>query len=695
MATHLRKFSTNGRMLNEVLTKYKNTFSAFAELLNNSIQANSKNIHITIGYPDGSDIHYAPIKFLEVEDDGIGVSLSDFDTKICEVANQSKSGGQGIGRFGALQIGERMTIETVGFDLKLQKYTKVVMPINTIDLNDNRLDKISIQCTEEVLNQKEDTYYKIRIDDLHHGRNQNKTERKKMLSQEFFQPYIKYAIFERYPELIFNDRIKFHLNNETLSRDQFVKNSPHIKQDEYQDLKGNQYELQVTFYEIISDLNKVQIYLQHDNSGLPSVSHEFLYNSTYYTPDLGTWFIYVQSPYLNQVDIFRSIDHGEIFDKEFSNFKSKIKDIVNEFFRGRNKRFEKFRKAFKKDEQNPLNATPALNELHETVLNQVAYVAENEYKLIATDSKIRGLLYDLMDKAIRSGQIQDIFEKIINLDNKAVNTFHTLLQKTDLETVIQFSNNVAIKSQFLKFLHSIIYGVVGNVLRERSQLHKIIEQNLWLFGENYSETPTLWSDKQIGGILDKIRDETLSYEPSEKDDNIVTDLPEGSGLNDITDLFFYNEKILDNGKKEFMVVELKAPKCRLSLKEFNQIDRYAFTIADYDSLPSENVIYKLILVSTDVTKIAKSKLDSARKAYPNRPYLYELKSENGKEVEIYVMTWSEIIEASKRRLNYLSKGLKTMDEDVKEKFEKDYPSILNEKVQATLRMIKSSTNGKS
>lgn len=693
MATSVRRFTTNGRMLNEVLTKYKNTFSAFCELINNSIQAASKNIYITIGKPEQNELHYAPIKFLEIKDDGIGVPLSEFDTKICEVANQSKSGGQGVGRFGALQIGEKMTIETVAFDPKIQRHTKVSMPLNSVDFADSRLDKISLQCTEEVLDYSEPTYFKVRIDDLHHGKNHGRTERKRILSPDFFQPTIKYALFERYPSLIFNGDVNFYVDGEKLRRDEFVKNIPIHKEIEYQNLKGDPFPVRLTFYEVISDLSRVQIYLQHDNAGVLSVSHEFIYNSTFYTPDLGTWFIYVESSYLNHVDLFRNIEYSDLFDREFSNFKNRVKEAVNDFFRERNKRFEQFKKEFKKDSQNPFHQTPALNELHETVLNQVAFVAETEFKLLENDNKVRGLLYELMDKAIRSGQIQDIFEKILKLDNQTVDHFHSLLQKTDLETVIQFSNSVAVKNQFLKFLHNIVFGDVGNVLRERSQLHKIIEQHLWLFGENYAETPVLWSDKQIGSILDEIRDKHLTYEPSENDDNIISDLPDRSGLNDITDLFFYNEKLLDNGKREFMIVELKAPKCKLSQKELGQIDRYAYTIENYPSLSSHNTVYKLILVSTDITGFTKSKLTSSRAKYPNHPFLYDLKTDNGKHIEVYVMTWAEIIEANKRKLKYLANGLKTMDEDVKEKFEKEYPTILNEKVQATLRKAKSSVNG--
>ena len=84
------------------------------------------------------------------------------------------------------------------------------------------------------------------------------------------------------------------------------------------------------------------------------------------------------------------------------------------------------------------------------------------------------------------------------------------------------------------------------MLRERSQLHKIIQRELWLFGEAYNGTQHLWSDKKIGNILRELREQFLSYEPTATDDNLI----EVEGLDNITDLFFFNEKVLDNEDRE-------------------------------------------------------------------------------------------------------------------------------------------------
>jgi hypothetical protein len=270
------------------------------------------------------------------------------------------------------------------------------------------------------------------------------------------------------------------------------------------------------------------------------------------------------------------------------------------------------------------------------------------------------------------------------MKEKTIGKFHDLMERTEIESVIQFSAQVAKKLEFLDFLYEITNGKVSKVLKERSQLHKIVEKELWLFGENYTETPHLWSDRKIGSIFDDIRAHTLAYKPAVEDDNLVES--DEAEFNDITDLFFYNEKITGDDVKEYMVVELKAPNCRISQKELNQIDKYAFQIEEANGLPTENTRYKLILISSGITAFGKSKLKSARDKY-NQPFIWDTKT--GKKIDVYVMTWAELIEINKRKLKYLSSKLEIKDKTVSAKFEEEYPELVNDKINSQLRLIKS------
>jgi len=681
MNTVTEKITTNTRVIKSLLVKYSDTFKAFKELINNSIQANATNIKITIAYDDSAMVK-SGIGKITIEDDGHGVPYSEFKKRILQIATDVKEKGQGIGRFGSFQIGELMKIETVAFDPANQQFSKTSFGIDTIDLKDIELEKTDVKVDYQYFDKKNTSpYYKVEIENLHHN-SPNNTPKKSLLVEAFKEDKFPHAIFEHYPYEVFNDVVHFYVNGKKLNKKDFVIGNPYVKKVDYTNRKGENYLLNFHFYNVSTSLNKVKIFLQTENAGIKSVAHEFTFSSDWYTPDLGTWFIYIDSNLFDN-DLFRNLDLESLGEEEIKNLKNQIKDTINTFFKTRNKQFEKFVAVLESDKYYPYKEKKPTTDSHEIVFKKIAYLIEDKHKILEKDDSIRTFLFPLLDKTIGDGNIEYIFSKILDLSDENLTKFHGLLQKTDLENVIHFASQVSDKLEFLNFLHELIYGAIAKHLKERSQLHKIIENELWLFGENYNGTPHLWSDKKIGTILEKLTTEYLHYEPTLKDENTI----EGTeGLNNITDLFFTNEKINDNGEREIMVVELKSPKCAIGKKELNQIDTYAFTIEEYPSLPSEKVKYKLYLISSRLTKFAKSQVKSRRESYPNHPFLFDRKTE--KNIEVYVMEWSEIIELNKRKLTYLSNQLEIKDKSVKDKFEQEYATLIDQKINTQLRLIK-------
>lgn len=677
-----KKITTNTRVIKDLLTKYRDTFQAFRELINNSIQADSKDIEINIEYTNESSVKSA-IKQIEIIDNGFGVPLNEFDKRILEIGTTAKEKGQGIGRFSSLQIGDLMHIETVGYDSEKGEYSKINFSIDSTDLNNAQFEETEFKVDYQYLGKENrPTYYKVTIQQLHHNK-QEKIVKRNQIHENFLPLNIGQAIFEHYPYEIFHNTIKFLVNGNELKRDQFVVGQPTNKTIAYTDKRGQEHKVNFYFYNIRSAINKVKVFFQVDNAGLKSVAHEYTYSSDWYTPDLGTWFIYIESPILNS-DLFRNLDIEALGEEEIKNLKNTIKDTINDFFKAKNKRFEKFLHNLEKDKYYPYKDGQPASNIQEVLFKKVAYLIEDEHHLIQKDDKIRNFLYPLLDKAISNGNIGYIFDKVLKLSDENLEKFHSLLEKTDLEDVVHFASMVSEKLEFIDFLHELTYGQISKHLKERSQLHKIVENELWLFGESYNGTPKLWSDKKIGNTLNEIRNDYFNYEPTEDDKNLIP--LDDDGLNDITDLFFFNERITDGEEREILVVELKAPKCAIGEKELNQINRYAFTIEEHSALPSEKVKYKLILISSRLNKFAKSQVKSRRNSFPDTPFLYDKKTE--KNIEVYVMEWSELMEQNKRKLGYLSSQLKVKDKSVKDKFEQEYSELVDEKISAQLRLVK-------
>lgn len=680
MKTISDRITTNSRVIKNILTNYRDTFKAFKELINNSIQAEAKNINISIEYDD-SLVYKSGLKKISITDDGIGVPFSDFQRKILQIGTNVKDKGLGVGRFSALQIGEIMKIKTVAYDPQHSQYSTVNFSLDTKELADIELEKkrFDIKYSFESTKPK-NTSYEVEIENLHHNLHV-KAAKRNQISESFLEKQIQQSIFENYPYEVFNNRINFFVNGSKLNKNDFVIGSPTLKTIPYIDVKGNEHAINFYFYNIKSQLNKVKVFFQTENAGIKSVAYEYTYSSDWYTPDLGTWFIYLESEYFD-IDLFRNLDMESLGEEEIKNLKSNVKETINEFFKARNKRFEKFVNSLEKDKYYPYQSNMPSSQSQEIVFKKIAYLLEDQHHLIEKDNALRNFLYTLLNSAISNGDLEQIFDKILKLTPENTEKFRKLLDKTDLSEVIHFTSIVSDKLEFLNFLHELVYGEIAKHLKERSQLHKIIENELWVFGENYNGTPKLWSDNKIGKILENMRRDFLVYEPTIEDENLI-ETP--GNLNDITDLFFYNDKINDNDEREIMIVELKSPKCAISQKELTQIDRYAFTLEQNSAFPSNKVKYKLLLISSRLSAYAKSKIRTQRENYKNHPFLYDHKKE--KNIEVYVMEWSELIELNKRKLGYLQNQLNIKDKSVKEKFENEYSELIDEKINAQLRKV--------
>lgn len=574
-------FTTNSRILKDLLTQYKNTFYAFCELINNSIQADAKKIEISIEYAK-TELTKSPIKSISIKDYGNGVSLSDFDKKILEIGTDIKKGGEGVGRFAALQIGSNVEIETVAFDKEENAFTKVILPINSTSFENKKLESLKFPLKEEILKSHQNSHYNVTIKNLHHNQNQ-KTDKKNLISKELLEDNIRLSLFEQYPYEIFNDTVQIFINDDKLKRNEFIYEDPRHKRETFVDIKGNEHLIQFFFYKVKLNDHKAKVFFQVENAGLKSVANTYTYSSEWFSPDMGSWYIYIESP-LFSYNLFKNIDMDELGDEGIDKIKSFAKEVITNFFISINNQYENFTQQLREIYPSYYETKSSNLDTQRLVFEQFAFIAEQKFKLIEKDNKIREVIYPLMERAIADGNIVDILDALVKTDKETTNKFKKLLESTDMESVVHFNSEVAEKLEFLDFLHEINYGDVSTHIPERKVLHKIVEKHLWLFGDNYNGVPNiLWSDKKLLGIFEEMRQQYLSYASNEEDENLIK--LEGKELNDITDLFFTNEKPLDDGSREYMIVELKAPRCKISQKELNQIDKYAFAIENKSSIP--------------------------------------------------------------------------------------------------------------
>ena len=656
-------FNTAPRLLTKHFANYENTFVAFCELINNAIQANATEIKIYIELNDESQMGLPAIKEIVLKDNGIGVNKTDFKEKIFGIAQETKKDGKGVGRFSVFQLGQNFEIDTVAFDNKEKCFYQSILELNKsiFDKMEN-IENASFEVEHIKIESKVDSYYQVRISDFYNPSTLQKND-KRFIHKSFYKDNLRFAIFNIYPDILFNETVKFYIDDLIIDKSEFVKGAPDILETKLTDLKGDDYNFMFTFIKINRSDSIHKVYLRTSNNNIFSNIANF--DLKLDIPDNNQWYIYVDSNYFDsQLDFHRKLDLGEL-DVETQHIINEIKMKIDEFFNSKYENFKDFVKKLSSDKFYPYLNEKSSSELKKSAFVKIAYQIEDEFEILKKDNKIRKIIYPLVDKAINNGNFIDILQTILPLKDDMVLKLKELTEKSEVESVIRFSHDVATKIQFLDFLQQIVYGDISKFVKERTQLHKIIENQLWLFGEKYNNTPYLFSDKNIENTLMTMRNDIFKLEDNkEETDHIDEKVIEEKVLN-IADLVFFNEKIIDDDKREIMVVELKAPKVRISMNELRQAEKYALQIIN-NGIFSKDYYYKIILISSDLTKSAKTSM-------PKNSNVYKVYEEGN--VEIIVLRWSDIIKKNRDKLSYMGTLLKTKDISVMEIFDKEYADL--------------------
>ncbi len=214
-----------------------------------------------------------------------------------------------------------------------------------------------------------------------------------------------------------------------------------------------------------------------------------------------------------------------------------------------------------------------------------------------------------------------------------------LLRDVSLSSIISAAKIVADRLKFLTGLEAILFDPdTKKRLKERSQLHRIVAQNCWLFGEEYNLSV---DDQSLTEVLRKHRkllgEHVVIGEPVKhvsKDRGIV-DLVLSRSIrrNKATDLIH-------------LVVELKAPKVKIDRDEITQVEEYAISVMKDERFKVGGPRWVFWAISDDYGPYAE----------------YRIKKSDGKiheaeNVSIWVKTWGQVLDENRGRLQFFQERL--------------------------------------
>jgi hypothetical protein len=234
-----------------------------------------------------------------------------------------------------------------------------------------------------------------------------------------------------------------------------------------------------------------------------------------------------------------------------------------------------------------------------------------------------------------------IVEEVFALTQQEHKELAQLLDRTPLSSLIKASTAVTNRLDFLAALEHLVFDpeAKGRV-KERTELHRILERETWVFGEEYG---LYVSDRSLTEVLNR-HCELLGRPVPAGGQVLRTD-----GRRGIVDLMLSRSGPLRNGERHHLVVELKRPRLTLGMTEFEQLSSYAEAVMADDRFRDSRVTWDFWLVGNDMNGTLRG-LAHQKDRTPGCAV------EQG-NYRLWVRTWGEIVEECATRLRFFQDEL--------------------------------------
>jgi len=326
-----------------------------------------------------------------------------------------------------------------------------------------------------------------------------------------------------------------------------------------------------------------------------------------------------------------------------------VRGRIKDYFQGRAARdASDIVETWKAENVYPFPAPPQndLEEAEQKVFNIVAVRVNDALPELATaPRRTKAFQFRMLRQAIESSpaDLQLILKEVLDLPERDRREFAELLERTSLPAIIGASKLVGDRLQFLSDLETMLFGEVRTHVLERSQLHRILADNTWVFGEEFALTG---DDQGLTAIL-RTHSRLLG-------DKIAVDEPVlvPGGRRGIIDLMF--SKVVKSNRQDeiqHLVVELKRPTKKIDAEEITQIKRYAQAVYSDSRFQNLEVRWDFWLIGVDLSEFAQNeaKIEGLPAGVIWRGF-------NGR-VTAWCKSWAEVLQANKARLHFFQERL--------------------------------------
>lgn len=475
--------------------------------------------------------------------------------------------------------------------------------------------------------------------------------------------------------LLENENYKILVNNEQIDVKKNIKDAKFLSKnyfsEEIQKELDEQFEVKIILWDekpseyskyYFLNENGVEIFKQ--NTGLNKKSDNFWHS------------VYIKSTLFNSIeDVSEEELHQEVLDFEDKKAKKIKKQIIQKI----KEELVKIRKPYLVKQSDVLlrelkeeNLIPKLSEfgiydeesygdLLRTIytITPSLFVGKNDSEKKFICATFAGLLSTQDDILIKT-----ILEQLQELTEDEKQDLLEILHRTSLSNIIKTIKEIDHRLDVLDKLKILISEHEKETLEVR-HIQRILDQNFWLFGEQYRLFST--TEGALKNVLVKYAKEILKID----DPDLQTE-PNGE-----VDLFLTKTESVREKVQKNIVVEIKRVSKNLTEnKEYKQINDYRKKILDQNLCNGDNQYWEFYLIGKNYDQGIQELIENA-KQHGEKEKGLSLSINDGR-VKIYVRKWSDILEVEwGTKMKHLKEKLQI---EAKKSKKDDVDEIVNEAV---------------
>jgi len=598
--------------------------SAIREAIANAIDANSKNIYLNVYKESSQGTIIVDYFSLDIADDGDGIPTTkdEFEEVFCQYKVSTKKeksnyGKRGKGRYTYL------TLTNNPEDVKIYTITshKEYFKIN-FDCSNNQNIQINCDKIEDKISTPIEKTYITLIQFKNLDTSKFNIKDSKNIDEVIID--IKNEIITFFADRIASESVNIYINDELLKINDYLEQEIITKV-----IEENKINFNVDFYiwnkkiKLKSDRQKHILYFDNNNKfkGIsPSGKYKLAFNGN--SQDHS---IVVKSNYFNDKDFNEHNDtHNNLFtDDVIKHLKTKItlelENILLEIYKKNIDKVSDEYLQFLKLSQDEIT-----DKVYNTLL--LPFVAKFGTKKVSKE--IKSVIVNLIN--ILASEAPDSYisnlKTILSLTDEESSKIEYIEENYGIIKAITEKEKIIKRIDFLNTFDTLVNGKDKKDIQERTQLHQVVEKNLWLIDEKFEDIKIsdIMSDQSLKTILEK--DNFFQFDSEE-----LKEIALEHNINKIPDIYIPIEK--DN---IIYIIELKKPNVKISRSILDEVeDKYVKTINELNRQNSLNP-KKIIAYA-----ISDSKTDNAR----SRGNI------NNDDVYIEPKCWSELIEVTRNRYN--------------------------------------------